>query len=188
MPVILGAGVWSTYKDLIALAVTSLIAVVALLVTWAQARNGRLLDLHEKITTGELSDARHRLATHLYEKDRPLAARIVWADLQGYQGDHPCPRCHVTLDDAFSLLWYFQRLNRAVGSRVIGAVTGYVPYRAARDMLGWHAVWWAIAFGDVTVQDARFATDLQALARKIDPHGAIRASALQRFEPAGGPS
>jgi hypothetical protein len=174
---------WGTYKDLIAVAAPSLIALVALLVAWAQARNGRLLDLHEKLTTGDIAAALHRLATHLYERNVALAAHVDWPELQTFQGKEKCPTCQATVDDAFAGLWFFQRLNRAVRSPVLGAFSGYVPYHATREMLGWHIVWWAIAFEKVSEEEARFAKDLKALAKRIDPNREIYAQAVHRFEP-----
>lgn len=55
---------WGTYHDLVA---SSAIGAAALIVAWAQARDGRLIDLHEKMTTGEVAASVHRLAAHLYE-------------------------------------------------------------------------------------------------------------------------
>jgi len=172
---------WGTYKDLIALVVTSSIASAALLVAWGQARNGRLLDLHEKITTGELRGARNRLAAHLYENNQTLAARFVWSELQALNTTK-CPTCQVSLDDFYALIWFFQRMNRAVRTPVIGAVTGLVPYRGTKEMLDWHIVWWAIAFEDITSKQARFSTDLQTLSVKIDPERTVYAEASKRFQ------
>lgn len=66
---------------------------------------------------------------------------------------------------------------------MVGAFTGLIPYGATRQMLGWHIVWWSIAFEEVALQDARFASDLQALAKRIDPGREIYPEALKRFEP-----
>ena len=90
---------WGSYHDLITLIVTSVVAIAALLVAWAQARNGSLLDLHEKITTGDIGTARHKLAAHLYETNPAFASRINWADLQTFNVG-TCPKCHTSLGDA----------------------------------------------------------------------------------------
>jgi hypothetical protein len=94
-------------------------------------------------------------------------------------------RCHTSLDDAYALLWFFQRLNRAVRSGLLGFAAGLMSYQGARSMLDWHIVWWAIAFENLSVEDVRFAADLQTLARKIDPRSEVRVRALRHFSSPG---
>lgn len=50
-------------------------------------------------------------------------------------------------------------------------------------MLDWHIVWWAIAFENVTVDDAWFSSDLQTLSKKIDRKRDAYARAVQHFDP-----
>ena len=60
---------------------------------------------------------------------------------------------------------------------------GLVPYRGAKAMLDWHIVWWAIAFENVTVDDAWFSSDLQTLSKKIDRKRDAYVRAVQHFDP-----
>jgi hypothetical protein len=105
-------------------------------------RMDRLLAFHQELVSGDLNDARQRLAAHLRRHGTPsepvrVTSRRELRDdrrLRAYQGDKE----HNPYDDVNLLLRFFERVNAA---RLANAL--YRPMLV--ELVGRHAAWWDLA-------------------------------------------